>query len=309
MQAVNQFLVFLVSGLSLKLDELKAATKHWQGACFGLLAILAITPCSAFAARALPLQPPDFATGLAIFSVMPTTLGVGVALTTAAQGNQGEADTPVHWRSSDPIPQSLTALAVLLTVTTNLLAIVVAPAWLKLVLVDQVVGDVNIAQLIGKLMLTVLLPTIVGVVARYCSQRVRALILRHGTSLTIFSHINLALIIWQTLSGAQPILVAQQATSILVIIACGVLQHLIYIAFNALAVWTIQLPAAEAIAVLIMASQKSAPVAVTVIAYITSSQSVQGLLSVPAIIGQLAQIFLGSVLVPVLRRFVKEPQE
>jgi ACR3 family arsenite efflux pump ArsB len=81
-----------------------ALLKHWVGLLYGLVAILGITPCLGFGVLALPFQPPEFATGLALFCVVPTTLGVGVALTAASKGNQ--------------------ALALLLTVATNLLGIV-----------------------------------------------------------------------------------------------------------------------------------------------------------------------------------------
>jgi sodium/bile acid cotransporter 7 len=74
------------------------------GLLYGLVAILGITPCLGFGMLALPFQPPEFATGLALFCVVPTTLGVGVALTAVSKGNQ--------------------ALALLLTVATNLLGIV-----------------------------------------------------------------------------------------------------------------------------------------------------------------------------------------
>ncbi len=114
-------------------------------------------------------------------------------------------------------------------------------------------------------------------------------------------------IIWQTLSGARAVLIAQRVTNILVIVAVGILQHLVYLAFNALVVLCLRLQAREAVAVLIITSQKIAPVAVTVIAYITSDTSLQGLLSVAAIIGQLAQIFMGTVLVHFLSKLVKEP--
>ena len=40
----------------------------------------------------------------------------------------------------------------------------------------------------------------------------------------------------------------------------------------------------EAVAVIIMASQKSAPVAVTVVSYITYDAQLQGILAIPAII-------------------------
>ncbi len=46
----------------------------------------------------------------------------------------------------------------------------------------------------------------------------------------------------------------------------------------------------------VMASQKSAPVAVTLISYVTSDPAQQGLLAIPSIVGQLSQIFIGAAL-------------
>ena len=48
-QAVNNFVVFLISGLTLRTEHLKSALKHWQGIAYGLVAILALTPCLGFA--------------------------------------------------------------------------------------------------------------------------------------------------------------------------------------------------------------------------------------------------------------------
>jgi sodium/bile acid cotransporter 7 len=61
------------------------------GVLYGLVAILVITPCFGFLMLMIPLQPQEFATGLALFCVVPTTLGVGVALTAASKGNQALA--------------------------------------------------------------------------------------------------------------------------------------------------------------------------------------------------------------------------
>lgn len=52
-----------------------------------------------------------------------------------------------------------------------------------------------------------------------------------------------------------------------------------------------------------MSAQKSAPVAVTVITYLTRSGAQQGLFAVPALVGQLTQIFIGSW---VARTFAKQ---
>jgi len=45
-----------------------------------------------------------------------------------------------------------------------------------------------------------------------------------------------------------------------------------------------------------MVSQKSSPVAITVISYITDNMAQKGLFVTPCIIGQLSQIFIGSLL-------------
>ena len=88
------------------------------------------------------MTPQEFSLGLAIFCVMPTTLGVGVALTAASKGNQ--------------------ALALLLTVTTNLLGIVTVPYELRLLLRGSNAVSVNPGPLVLKLSLTVLVPAVLG---------------------------------------------------------------------------------------------------------------------------------------------------
>lgn len=72
-------------------DLCRALLQHWVGLLYGFVAILVITPCFGFLMMLIPLQPREFATGLALFCVVPTTLGVGVALTAAAKGNQALA--------------------------------------------------------------------------------------------------------------------------------------------------------------------------------------------------------------------------
>ena len=60
----------------------------------------------------------------------------------------------------------------------------------------------------------------------------------------------------------------------------------------------------EAIAVVIVSSQKSAPVAVTLISYVTGDTVAQGLLALPSIVGQLTQIFIGSAISALVNKYV-----
>ena len=177
-QAANNAAVFLVSGLTLNLSDFRAASNDWRAPTFGLLAILGVTPMLGFAALRLPLRPHEFAVGLAIFCVVPTTLGVGVALTAAAKGNQ--------------------ALALALTVVTNLLGIATVPYLLRAVLAGTPSATevrIDPADLALKLVFTVLVPTAVGVAARRSSPRVSTWVSAHRTALSLFSHCNLVCIV------------------------------------------------------------------------------------------------------------------
>lgn len=99
------------------------------------------------------MKPAEFSIGLALFCVMPTTLGVGVALTAASKGNQ--------------------ALALMLTVVTNLLGIVTVPYELRLLLQGSNVVSVEPGPLVLKLCITVLVPAVIGKVLTAFSSRVR----------------------------------------------------------------------------------------------------------------------------------------
>ena len=174
-QAVNNAMVFFISGLTLNTKEMAAAiAKKWP-LLFGIITILFITPCFAFPLILLPLQPKEFAAGLAIFCVVPTTLGVGVALTTASQGNE--------------------SLALFLTVSTNLLGIVTAPFFLKFVLNGTI--QVDAGSLVGKMCMTVLVPAAVGAALRRFSKTSEAFTKAHKVALSMFSTSNLVCIIYR----------------------------------------------------------------------------------------------------------------
>ncbi|XP_020547299.1 probable sodium/metabolite cotransporter BASS4, chloroplastic isoform X2 [Sesamum indicum] len=77
----STFGIFIISGLTLRSDEIGAAAEAWPVGLFGLASILIFTPFFSKIILLLKLQPQEFVTGLAIFSCMPTTLSSGVALT------------------------------------------------------------------------------------------------------------------------------------------------------------------------------------------------------------------------------------
>jgi sodium/bile acid cotransporter 7 len=252
---------------------------------------LAVTPCLGFALNAIPFTPTEFAAGLAIFSAAPTTLGVGAALVRQSKGND--------------------ALALLLLIGTNLIAVITLPLWLTALIGSspEYNLDFDLGQMIWQLMVTVFAPALVGKVLRELIPAVARFATKYKEPLSMFSVANLAFIVWQTLSAAQNLLLEQQFVNILYIIIAAVLQHAIYLVFNAGMVhYVFRMPIEEGVAVTIMGSQKSAPVAVTAILYLTDSVPTQGLLSVPCIVGQLVQIFMGAAIAPWIAKKVVKTQ-
>ena len=78
---INVCIVFFISGLTLKVEDMKDVLKQPWIILYGLLTINFLTSLLAYVMIALPFKPHEFSIGAAIFVTVPTTLGVGVALT------------------------------------------------------------------------------------------------------------------------------------------------------------------------------------------------------------------------------------
>ena len=63
METLCIIIIFVISGLVLKTEELLAAIKHPFPLLYGLVAILGMTPMIGFATIHIPFQPPEFAVG------------------------------------------------------------------------------------------------------------------------------------------------------------------------------------------------------------------------------------------------------
>ena len=82
----------------------------------------------------------------------------------------------------------------------------------------------------------------------------------------------------------------------LLVLASGAM-HAAFLAINyAVCKFALRLPPREATAVLIMASQKTLPVAVTIIAFFPAAFGPQGLLTLPCIVGHQVQLFVDSAI-------------
>ena len=72
--------IFVISGLQMRRGEAAQALEHGPMFALGLLTILFATPLVGYMVLSAPIQPPEFAIGLAVFCCMPTSLSANIAL-------------------------------------------------------------------------------------------------------------------------------------------------------------------------------------------------------------------------------------
>ncbi|XP_009612447.1 probable sodium/metabolite cotransporter BASS4, chloroplastic [Nicotiana tomentosiformis] len=280
---ISTFGIFIISGLTLRSDEIGAAAEAWPVGIFGLVSILFFTPLFSKIIMLLKLQPQEFVTGLAIFSCMPTTLSSGVALTRLAGGNS--------------------ALALAMTLISNLLGILIVPFSISKLIAAGVGVSVPAEQLFRSLVFTLLVPLIIGKALRECFKSVAEFSDRNRKLLAMMSSLLLSLAPFIQVSRSRSLLLLVKPEVFLLAVVLGVLLHLILFAFNALALTLLSTTSTSfskkenISALLIVASQKTLPVMVAVVEQLGNALGESGLLVLPCIAAHLNQIILDSLLV------------
>ncbi|XP_065870129.1 probable sodium/metabolite cotransporter BASS4, chloroplastic isoform X3 [Euphorbia lathyris] len=254
---VSTFGIFFISGLTLRNGEIGAAVKAWLVGVFGLCSILLFTPYISKIILQVQLQPQEFITGLALFCCMPTTLSSGVALTQLAGGNS--------------------ALALAMTVVSNLLGILLVPFSISRFIGADVGVSVPTKQLLQSLVLTLLIPLILGKVP------------------------------WIQVSRSRSLLLMVKPAVFLVAIGMGVCLHLILLTFNAVAIrmlasisggdQSVFAKKENSVAFILVSSQKTLPVMAAVVEQLGGAFGESGLLILPCVAAHLNQIIIDSFLV------------
>lgn len=97
---------------------------------------------------------------------------------------------------------------------------------------------------------------------------------------------------------AQDSITSTPFGQICLLILAGAALHVAFLAINYVATaLMLRLPPREFKAVLIMGSQKTLPVSVTIISYFPAAFGAQGLLTLPCIVGHMVQLFIDAVIV------------
>jgi sodium/bile acid cotransporter 7 len=275
-QYVAVSVIFFLSGLMLRTEEMFAALSAWRGTVWGTVSILFVTPAVGTAiAFQVPIDP-AFQLGLALFCCMPTTLSSGLALTIQARGNS--------------------ALALLLTLVTNLIGIFTVPFVMALLLGALGQVELSATDLLVKLCVSILVPLAAGKIVRgFVASWAGA----NRKKLTTASNLALITIPWMKFSESSEELAQIALDHLLLLIVSGLAIHILYLLFNAGACSLLRLPEPARRAVVLMASQKTLPVAMTVLAFLPESAvspQTKGLLAIPCITFHLGQIALDAVI-------------
>eukprot|EP00210_Caulerpa_lentillifera_P005409 g5171.t1 len=268
--------IFLISGLCFKTSDVTGLSHFAVGLVYGVISILLMSPSIGFAVMKLNDIPRHYRIGLSIFLAMPTTLTMGIALVDQAGGN--------------------TALALLLIISSNLLGILTVPFSVKLVLGSQSDASIDAIQLLLKLLLSILTPLVIGKGLLEASSKIQKLVSRTKRTLGLISNGACLAIVWVSLSKSRKELMEQRVTHILTLLLLCCCIHLILLIMNYTFCSILKVPGREKMAVVILTSQKTFPVALAVISYLDPEQVGElGLLTIPCVVAQMNQLFTDSV--------------
>nr|ACG42083.1 bile acid sodium symporter [Zea mays] len=283
----STFGIFVISGLTLRTRELGAALEAWPAGLYGLGSILLFTPFLAQFIMQVQFFPPEFITGLAMFCCMPTTLSSGVTLTQLVGGNS--------------------ALALAMTVASNLLGIIIVPLSLAKYIGNGVGVSLPTEQLFKSLVTSLLIPLIIGKVARETSKGIADFVDGNRQGFSVASAVLLSLVPWIQVSRSRPLILSVQVKSFAVAVTIGVLLHLALLAFNAamLAILSRLEQKGESVfakkeyarAVILVASQKTLPVLVAVVEQLGGAFGESGFLVIPCVAAHINQIIIDSIIV------------
>ena len=295
-------LMFLISGLSLPLDDLRSAVTNVAANALiqffvfgfaGLATAFGIAP----ALTALGILSPQLVNGLIILACLPTTIGTGVALTNAASGN--------------------VAVAIFHAVFSNLAGVVVSPALIFFYLGSDAaaataadVAGGGAAASVSKLAYSVLLPVLVGMMIRasptfgasLAAKSVKAR-LKLGSDLIILSIVyNTFCNTFQSgfgVSGSQ----VTALTFTLCLLLAGY-KACVFVAARAAG-----LARKDVVAATFMGSQKTLAFGLPLIKALFGGSPDLVWFCLPVLVYHPLQTLFGSALVPKLRAFVEQAEK
>lgn len=272
--------IFFIGGLKLKTDEAKAALSSVKSVLWGVSSILFFTVLlGSFLNQLCPLSVPEFSLGIGIFMCMPCTINSGVGLAASAGGNF--------------------ALALILTVICSTVSVFTVPMmlnWLLSMGSQSTAITLPVVEMMKKLCLTVLLPIALGKAISASGKPAKAAIKKHGSTLGIISNLLIIITPWMqiSLSAAKGTFALVPPFDILAAVALTAGIHVAFLFINYLGSRLLGLTEEMVKSVVFVASSKTLPLALTVLAILPAGVGDKGLIALPCILGHFTQIVMDS---------------
>jgi len=270
-------LIFVVSGVCL--DSAKDALKP-KALTLGMILVLGVTPLLAFPILYLKQLDPSLnislLQGMGLFCVVPTTLSSGVTMITQAKGN--------------------VSLAILLTSVTNIIGVFTMSMTAPLVFSLTTI-TISRLEMLRELLFLTLVPLIVGMCLRRFITPLREFATKYKKPLGLTQNSCILFVVLLNISKAQPNIIAADPKDLLVCLALAASVHLIYRILGYVVATAASLEPPEWVSVVLMCSQKSLPVCVSVMAALPAElRAKSGLFIIPCIMAHAAQLIIDSIL-------------
>ncbi len=236
------FLIFIISGLLIEIDQIKAGVKDVKSTVLALALIIVFAPIAAWLISLFPLET-GVTLGLFIVAVMPTTLSSGIVMTQTAGGNM--------------------AHALFITILSNFIGIFSIPFTLSILLsvLDQQKELVlDRGAIFIKLVFLVLFPLIIGIAAK-------AKIFRPGnlckSKLQNLNQWMIIGIVFVSLSGVKQVILGSSTTFLYILVLAGAF-HLILLGCSFLLILVFKIEKGRYESIIFMGSQKTLALSVMI---------------------------------------------
>jgi len=236
------FLIFIISGLLIEQNQIRAGVKDIKSTLLSLMVILVVSPSAALILSCLPLET-GVVIGLFLVAVMPTTLSSGVVMTGAAGGNMAQA--------------------LFLTITSNFIGIFSIPfilSWLLLFLDQSKELGIDQGAIIIKLLFLVLVPLIVGI---YTKPLIFKIINPVKSKLQIINQCMVIGMVFISLAGAKQVIISK-GISVLYIVVLVIVFHLMLLASSLFFAKIFSIKKGSYETIIFMGSQKTLPLSIMI---------------------------------------------
>lgn len=265
---IGIFFAFFITGVSLETSGIGSQLRNYKALAAAMLSSLLFFPVIARIFAGMTLSQ-EFIIGVCIIATAPVTVASGVVMTSIGRGN---------------VP-----LALFICVLGNLLAIFTIPVSLSFLLRFEGNIDLPILKMLSGLLITVLLPTVCGQLAR---PFVKELVLSLKKPFSVFQQSIVLLIIFNAVASSTEKIV-QAGSAIMTVALFMIFLHSLVLAMNFGISRLIRLDRPSTTAFTIQTSQKT--LTVSYLVWVSYFAAHYPMALIPGILYHLTQMIMDTI--------------